>query len=980
MSQCLPKFVHPLSGVRRLVSCLLLASPALCGQTEAPAWVDFLENRAAGTMAGSRLLDFSYAGYRFSETPVPDVSAWNTINVISHGAVPDDEGFDDDAIRSAIAAAEASPLPTVVWFPPGRYKVGDMANRDQPIEIRGSRIVLKGAGSGPGGTEIYTETHGSGEIGPWRFRFRPAVIASPLLATVTAAVDRGAFQVQVASTGQLSVGQAVELYQNTTANLELNMPGLDYKAIWRIQNNGIRPYEKHLITAISGNTVTFKNPVNLFLAQDPSTTRINRYDTLEEVGVEGILFTSGWLGEPQIYSHHANDLVDYGWRALTMENVRNSWVRDCEFKDWNEALAIENSMAVTVSNIVCSGKQGHASYYSRYSYGVLFENCRDDAEKNALNIFAGQGHGPGMRWSTTGSVFLNCKMNSHQSIDCHGYHPYGNLLDGVYGGCFRGNGGTEESYPNSGPDLTFWNFIHASSYSTKNFNFWDTVNRQTHTYAYPKFIGFQSPGESISFTNAGFDELHGSAVYPKSLFDAQLQLRLFGGYMSASSSAVGRPAKLANDGDPVTRWISAGPGGGAWLMFDAGREIHANEATVDEYGNGISSYVLESWDGAAWRTAASGFGVGAGKSIAFPRTSARKWRFRVVDMKAGQSAEPASVRSFRVLASAAPAESVIRSESDDASIREDGTVVDQTNITTLLGTGGSSPWVDRCTVYVFRLPDLGNVAGPFSSAAFVFNTAPGQGTIKDNDLYGLGRRAAAEVLPADYYGQTGAPDPTDAELLQAGILTSAMPFGIVNTSTPGGVALRAYLNSQYGGGTGIGQYVFLRLNTSQPKNLINRIALTMAEGGTAETGPRIEFTITPPPMSAGELWRLAHFRSAENSGIGAEDMDADHDGEINLLEFATGQNPHSATLQATPVAVRGAVVDFDYVRSKAAMGDGITFIVQWTADPSASTWETDGVSESILLDDGILQQVRAEIPAAAGGKRFIRLKVQSANP
>lgn len=631
-----------------LTILLGIASAAPAQRVEAPSWVDFADSKMNGRMDTSVLLDFSYAGYHFSERSLPDVSGWNTIDVTEHGAVADDEGFDDAAIQSAINAAVSSGVPTVVFFPAGRYKVADEAHAGIPIVIKGSHIVLKGAGSGEDGTEIYADQFGDF---PWRFHFIPASVSSSQIDWIRGAVSRGSFQVEVTNGRRFSVGQTIEIFQQTTDNLELNMPGLDYNSVWRLPNTGIRPYEKHLITHIDGNILTFKNPVNLHFA-DHSSSAVNRYTTIEEVGVEDILFTSGWINRPEEYGHHDSDLEDYAYRALAFENVHNGWIRNCEFRDWNESLMIEKCMAVTVKDVVCSGKQGHTSYFTRYSYGILFDSCRDIVEMapTSRHGHAGQIHGPGLRWSTTSTVYLDCEMNKHQSIDCHGYHPYGNLLDGVHGGTFRGNGGAENSYPNSGPDLTFWNFSHDSNYSSWTFDFWDTVNRRTHTYPYPKFIGFKNgPGENIQFANVGLNELYDEEVYPESLFDAQLQLRLFGGYMSASSSEAGHEAILANDRDDSTAWRSAGPAPGEWLMLDLGVAQPVRSLTITEAAEAVDAYRIEYWNESQWIELASGNGLGVELRIALEEVvETRKVRFLVVSLLDGSPESPVAISSFSV--------------------------------------------------------------------------------------------------------------------------------------------------------------------------------------------------------------------------------------------------------------------------------------------------------------------------------------------
>ena len=651
--------MEKINSVKGLIGIVILISVSANAQLkEAPSWVDFAEKRMTGNLSEATLNDFSFSGYHFSEKKLPDVSTWNTISVTDYGAVPDDNEYDDAAIQAAIDAAEANGLPTVVYFPAGRYIVSSETTKTQPIIITGSNIVLKGAGSGNGGTEIYADKFNENKFGSgtphYRFMFTPSTTDSNDITQVTAEIKRGDFEIEVASTANLSVGQYVDLYQRTTANLEANMPGLTPNVNWTgIVNNGIRPYEKHLITEITGNKVTFKNPVQLNMPLS-STTVLKTYNTITEVGVEDILFTSGWKDYPENFVHHANQIVDYAWQSVFFSNVVNGWINNCDFKDWNECIFIEKSMAVTVKNIHIYGKRGHTSYYSRYSYGVLFENCLDTCEEGLVDPNRkGMLHGPGMRWSTTSSVFVNCLMQSEQPIDCHAYHPYANLLDNIQGGTLVGNGGVESGYPNSGPYLTFWNFKHEANFSSRTFDFWwisGDNRRRTHTFAHPLFIGFQvGAGETINFTNEGLDELRGEQVYPNSLFDAQLQLRLYGGYMSASSSQTNAEAKLANDGEDTTYWETNGAGSGEWLMLDLGVNRSINGVKVKEASARIKEWTIEYWDNTEWKEITSGSEIGVEKTIDFNLIYARKVRFSIVNMLAGQESASASITAFEIV-------------------------------------------------------------------------------------------------------------------------------------------------------------------------------------------------------------------------------------------------------------------------------------------------------------------------------------------
>ena len=102
--------------------------------------------------------------------------------------------------------------------------------------------------------------------------------------------------------------------------------------------------------------------------------------------------------------------------------------------------------------------------------------------------------------------------------------------------------------------------------------------------------------------------------------------------------------------------------------------------------------------------------------------------------------------------------------------------------------------------------------------------------------------------------------------------------------------------------------------------------------------------------------------------------DADNDGEANLLEFATGQNPLTSTKVSTPLAINGANLEFTYTRANASIAGGMIFAVEWSDTLAAGSWSSAGVTEQIFSDNGTVQTVKATVPSGSG-KRFVRLKV-----
>lgn len=140
--------------------------------------------------------------------------------------------------------------------------------------------------------------------------------------------------------------------------------------------------------------------------------------------------------------------------------------------------------------------------------------------------------------------------------------------------------------------------------------------------------------------------------------------------------------------------------------------------------------------------------------------------------------------------------------------------------------------------------------------------------------------------------------------------------------------------------------------------------------------------VTLTIATALQSWRFTHFGTTENSGNSADAADSNGDGEENLFEFATGQNPHANTRNTPTLARNGATMEFTYTRANAAIGDGVTIAVETSDDLTGGSWRTTGITESIVpgSDNGTTQMWKASIPAGAGPKRFVRLRVLSPRP
>ena len=498
---------------------LLIFLMSVCGasaQEVAPAWKDFVAARKEGKTP--RIPDFSFAGYHWSEKAIPDQSARKQYRVTDYGALPGDDRSDEAGIQAAIDAAEKSRDGGVVFFPPGKYILsGDTLHRKQ-IRISKSNIVLKGSGSGVGGTEIHAANMW---VNNRLIIFKPEVIQQKKLTTVVEDAPAESFWISVADASSLKPGQDLVLRHRSEEYTRQYFAPLELKPVWtRLfgEKGGMEIREIHTIEKIEGKRVKFKNPLHINIVMMKSGTwDLTEFTSMEECGVEDILFSSNWGSYPEEFVHHKNAIHDNAYMALGFENAKNSWVRNCVFHHWNDALNFRAGYASTVQNVQFTGKKGHTSVHARTGYGVLIRDCQFN---NA------QHHGAGTGYGAAGTVITNCTLGRDQNFDIHSGQPYATLFDHIDGGVFYNLGGPEPGHPHHGKGLVLWNFYHRSA-KAQRYNFWDMSRRRNYTIAQPVLVGFQSDN-TVEFENTGQNQLQGKPVLPQSLFEAQLQLRLTG--------------------------------------------------------------------------------------------------------------------------------------------------------------------------------------------------------------------------------------------------------------------------------------------------------------------------------------------------------------------------------------------------------------------------------------------------------------------
>ena len=485
-------------------------------------WLEHLSALEAGEEPS--LPDFSYAGWNYSETAIPEATG-KIFNVLDFGAKPDKDSCDREAVIKTIRAAEAN-SGGIVFFPPGKYNLNEKKGCRESIIINSPNIILKGSGISK--TELYMKEHLEPVDSeymwttPSLFTFRPSIssIKDRLLTTITADSRRETFQIEVEDSSSLKIGQTISLYNRTP---EATNEFLDGREPWDIWTSTIEKgpliMEKHKIKAINGHVLTLKEPLHINITAD-NGWQVWSVSMVSGWRVEDFKFTGGW-NESLI--HHKDYIHDSGWSFLGIIRGESPIVQNVDLKDINAGINFTNCFTGSIININVRGNRGHIFIHaSGGCYGTLIAYCSDLTPE-------GMWHGPGANKASCGTVIYRYKGKNKSGPDFHASWPYCTLIDNCSSGLV-GNGGAYNLLPNHGQYLIWWNHNHVGEPLSK----YDFFEKRTGSEFYsgckvvsPWIIGYHNAGHT-SFINSSLGRLEGLGrrVKPDSLFDEQLKLRI----------------------------------------------------------------------------------------------------------------------------------------------------------------------------------------------------------------------------------------------------------------------------------------------------------------------------------------------------------------------------------------------------------------------------------------------------------------------
>src|SRR5262249_11910397 len=289
------------------------------------------------TVNGDRIMDFSWAGYMGGGVSLPNLPVQRNISPSG--------GDDTSAIQAAINAVatlapDANGFRGAVLLGPGTFNISSTLN------IITSGVVLRGSGSGSGGTVI--NMTGSTGFRAINIRGSGSYSTSNSVNITDSYVPSGTNTITVSTSSGFSVGDDVLIRRPVTADW-IHLMGMDtlvrdgQPQTWLAVGSTI--ITDRIIKAISGNTITLDAPLtdsfdSVFLGTPVGT--IAKYTfagRISQVGVE-----------------HLKILAPVGttvYSAVQMDNIIDSWIKDVVGQETQNAFNVnKNAKRVTLDHVI----------------------------------------------------------------------------------------------------------------------------------------------------------------------------------------------------------------------------------------------------------------------------------------------------------------------------------------------------------------------------------------------------------------------------------------------------------------------------------------------------------------------------------------------------------------------------------------------------------------------------------------------------
>ena len=451
--------------------------------------------------------DYSYAGYKLDGQVPPTFKKWTEYSVNAEGAKADDGRSDQAAIQRALDKAAADPVGGVVVFGAGEYLTHTQAGEMEPIIIRGSNVILRGAGRDKTTVRQVEDPRAvCNKCWKWfAFKTEPDPLAGSTVRTVvTSDANLGDTALAVRKSSRFQPGDYVVISGRLTAVRSLEVLIRPHDVPKRLLASGTTVSAIHRIKSARGRTLTLRAPLLLDSIRSNDNWKVTKFAMSEQIGVEDMTL-AGTI--PAGYTHHS---WDSDWSALNLARCADCWVRRVDFKDVSRGAHFLKSYASTAYDLRVTGRNGHYGVSLQRSTRVLVRDVTDSA---------GQYHGPNVNHGSVGNVYVRYRFGTEYSTDAHKTEPSSyTLYDSCEGGRIDKNsgGGTP---PNHLRGLMHWNMKHLAKDMHYEFKSNDIIQ--------PSIVGMRGNLPTFGRKNFGLLEANdGNGVTPASLYEAQLARRL----------------------------------------------------------------------------------------------------------------------------------------------------------------------------------------------------------------------------------------------------------------------------------------------------------------------------------------------------------------------------------------------------------------------------------------------------------------------
>ena len=364
----------------------------------------------------SRLPDFSWAGYRAGEEPIPDVPVRS--NVKDFGAIGDGVTDDSQAFLDAIAATSDG----AIFIPAGRYKITKV------LRIEKSRLVLRGAGRDE--TVLFFprslyQALGRGKFGgrfgyTWRGGWiwvRGGYDEGPVLASIASAAKRGDDYLDLTSSEGIESGQMVRLAMYESDGSLSSHLHADHEFAGRcmIARAGHKSVDwVARVARVKGRRVYLDRPLRVDVRPEWNPEIRPYLPLVEEVGVEHLTVE---FPDVEYYGHH----LEPGYNGILFWMTYNSWVRDVRIVNFDTALFFWYAKYNTGRQIVLSGRRGHYGFHLGGAQDSLLTEFTIENESVHSLSFSNMSNG---------SVFSRGR-GPNVNFDFHRGAPYENLFTDI---------------------------------------------------------------------------------------------------------------------------------------------------------------------------------------------------------------------------------------------------------------------------------------------------------------------------------------------------------------------------------------------------------------------------------------------------------------------------------------------------------------------------------------------------------------------